>query len=79
MKALFLCIEALYGMKTKLITKKTIPNSKFTFDSKFHREDTIDNSIYKLLALMKSVNINSSEARLNVTSIGDNDGGRILL
>lgn len=36
-------------------------------------------SIIELISLLLSVDINSVEAKLNETSISDNNGGRILL
>lgn len=37
------------------------------------------NAIYQLVELMKSVDINTPEAKLNATTISDGKGGRILL
>ena len=37
------------------------------------------NQIHRLVELMRTVDINSPEAKLNATTISDGKGGRILL
>lgn len=53
------------------------------FDAKFEniiqKDDSNAGVISELFTCMKNVDIKSSEAQLNITSISDGNGGRIFL
>lgn len=54
------------------------------YQSKAHPEgledfDKKNNNITELILLLNGIDVDSSEAELNATTISDNNGGRIIL
>jgi len=59
--------------------KKTQQKNKEIYNKLQPQAVPPDTSLSKLINLLKSVNCDSKEAKLNAMSINNNNGGRILL